>query len=127
MPVAIAIPIPSTLHMPVSATTVPSNAPFVATKPAPRKRDHPIEIQTRIELVKMAYAELHRGAVTSGITAVAFAIGMEMSGDHPVAAVWLWPIFIAIAAAYGVWLAAAFQRATIPEAEFGRWGLHCIV
>src|SRR5205809_359378 len=52
----------------LSATALPASfsaPPLASSSAAPRTREHPIEIKTRIELVKMAYRELRGGTLAS--------------------------------------------------------------
>ncbi|MDO8543443.1 MAG: ATP-binding protein [Opitutaceae bacterium] len=91
----------------------------------PHARDHPIEIHTRIELVRMAYRELTNGTLASAASAVAlaFVVGLKSPGVM----VWWWLGAMLVVAAYRLGLAAAFKQAQPSAEDFSRWGLNYVI
>lgn len=90
-----------------------------------RSREHPIEVATRVELVKIAFAELGSGTIASSGAALAFAIIMATHFLSPL--LWTWVFGMAALAAYRFWLAAKFNQATPSPEDCPRWALKLIV
>jgi two-component system, sensor histidine kinase len=90
----------------------------------PRSSDHPIEIQARTELVRIAYRELKSGTLASAVATGAFAaaIGTTLASVQ----LWLWLGFMAAITLYRLWLAAAFLRREPVIRNFSRWGFHYV-
>jgi signal transduction histidine kinase/CheY-like chemotaxis protein len=109
--------------MPESATTVPLSLEPAAT---PAGRDHPVQIKTRIELVKMGYRELPGGTLASGGVAIAFAVAVATEIQS--AALWWWLAIMLGISVYRLMLASAFRRAepSAPD-DYSRWGLRYII
>jgi signal transduction histidine kinase/CheY-like chemotaxis protein len=110
--------------MPAPVSTASAPPPDVIDV-APRPPDHAIEVQTRIELVRMAYRELPSGTLASTVIALAFTVAM--SGEFSGAVLWAWLAVILATFGYRFWLAAAYTRATPDAVESRRWGLRYIV
>ncbi len=111
------------------ATNTPAPAP-VLTGPEnaspPRTRDHPIEIKTRVELVRIAFRELKAGTIASLSAAVAFAI--TVTGEYGSSLkIWIWLGALAAIAAYRLWLGHRFAKANPSPEESARWALRYVV
>jgi signal transduction histidine kinase/ActR/RegA family two-component response regulator len=109
--------------MPASAPSIPvANAPEKSTNPpAPRTRENSIEIQTRGELVNMAFRELASGTIASAATAVAMSVAVSTETGSGI--VWWWLGAMLCVAAFRLWLARGYRRATPPAEESPRWAL----
>ena len=101
----------------------PSSEP---TAPA-GSRNHPVQIKTRIELVKMAYRELASGTLASAGVALAFSLAAATEVKSQT--LWWWLAAMLAVAAYRLGLAAAFRRAlpTTTPTESSQWGLRYVV
>ncbi len=114
--------------MSAPVSNAPAPAATAAPAPALRTRDHPIEIKTRIELVRMAFRELAGGTLASSATALAFALAVGASVDVSFVLLWVWLTVMLGIGGYRLWLTQAFVRAAPTEAaESARWGLRYIV
>ena len=102
----------------------PPASPTPVVPPAPRTREHPIEIQVRSELVRLAYGELTAVAGWIAFGAVPFAMALHVVAPSPV--VWIWLAFTLSGAGFRLWLAQTFQRAQPGPADTPRWGLHFV-
>lgn len=91
----------------------------------PRPRDHPVEVQTRIELVRMAYRELTTGTIASAAAATAFAMAASTESTDQV--IWWWLAIMLAISGGRIGLAGAFKRAQPTPEEFSRWGLHYVI
>ncbi len=105
-------------------------SPVPPTTPAPlahsvRPSTDPVEIKTRVELVRMAFTALKRGTVASISVALGFAIAASTITGSVL--VWWWLGFMALVAGYRLWLAAAFDRANPGPDESPRWALRFVV
>ena len=91
----------------------------------PRSRDHPIEVATRVELVKIAFAELGSGTIASSGAALAFAIVMATRFMSPW--LWAWLGVMAAIAVYRFVLSAKFNRANPSPDECSKWAFRLVV
>ena len=101
--------------------------PFVGAQPVARSREHPIEVQTRVELVRMAYRELMTGTLASLGTALAFAAAVFGSSLSSPGMIGGWFAVIGGIALCRFWLAHAYQAASPSAEESARWGLRYIM
>ncbi len=90
-----------------------------------RSREHPIQIATRVELVKAAYAELAGATISSTAAAVAFAF--LLSAEFTSRTLWVWIGAMLVLAALRFWLSAAFKRADGTADSHRRWGLRLVI
>src|SRR5256885_1975288 len=97
--------------MPVTASTAPTTLTPVATAPVPRTRAHPVEVQTRIELVKIAYRELGGGMVAAIVAAIGFAVALTVYESAKAVVLGSWITFMIAVGGYGLWLARTFRAA----------------
>ncbi len=104
---------------PVATAAVPVPLPPVAD--TPRGPEHPIEIRTRVELVKLAFGELFSGTCISATAAIAFAVVINNEARAPLLGWWLGYIGLSIASR--LWLSHAFKRVEVGDREQSRWGL----
>ncbi|HUR60610.1 MAG TPA: ATP-binding protein [Opitutaceae bacterium] len=108
--------------MPESATTVPLSIEPPAT---PAGRDHPVQIKTRIELVRMGYRELTGGTFASAAVAIAFAFAVAT--EIRSVGLWWWLACMLGVSVYRLTLASAFRRVDPPHEDYPRWGLRYII
>ncbi len=92
--------------------------------PAPRTREHPIEVKARGELLQMAYRELTAGTLASAGVAIAFVVGIRTEASA--VALWIWLGVTLACSAYGLWLSQSFRRARAAGESFAGWGLNYI-
>ncbi len=120
--------------MPAAAPTekppaAPAPAPTPkseATEPAsPTRSTHPVEVRTRVELVRMAFAELQSGALISGALAITFAITVCVV-NHPSVTIAIWSLLMLGAVGYRIWLAKAFLAANPGPDETPKWALRLV-
>lgn len=111
--------------MPAQEKPAPPSAEPAVVNPVPRTKDHPIEIQTRIELVRMAYRELNRGTLASLAAAIGFAVLLDAA--HPRPMVWGWLGAMVLVGAFRLGLSAAFKHAHPADNEFSAWGLRYVI
>ena len=109
-----------------------SNPPATAPKPPavtqdsrPRNREHPIEVKTRVELVRLAFREQQAGTIASLSAAVAFAV-VVTAEYGPLLRIWVWFGALAAIAAYRLWLGHAFARSTPTPEESAGWALRYV-
>ncbi len=113
------------MSVPVPTASPPAVTPRISPL---RSRDHPIEIQTRVELVRMAFRELAGGTLASTATAVAFAIAVGASLNISPLGISIWLALMVGVGGYRLWLAQAFFRANPTDAtESSHWGLRYVV
>lgn len=105
-----------------------ASPPPAGTLPEPnvseiRGRDHPIEIRTRIELVRIAYRELAVGTWISTFTAAAFTL--VVTTELVTSKLFWWLGYMALTIAWRFWLAHAFKSVASADAEGEQspWGL----
>lgn len=110
----------SILPVPPASASVKSSSPTAL----PRSRDHLIELQARIEWVKLAYRELKSATVASSSVAVAFAIALSTA--LPWDRLWVWLAFMFVVAGYRLVLARTFARAQRAPDESRRWAFHYV-
>ncbi len=79
----------------------------------------PVEIKTRVELVRLAFGELKRGTLVSISLAGAFALTAPTVAGAAI--VWWWLGFMALVTGYSLWLSAAFGRANPGPDETPGW------
>jgi two-component system, sensor histidine kinase len=114
------------MSAPVSLASTPVAPSLVPpAKPAVRTPDHPIEIRTRVELVRIAFSELtHATWVGMGFS-VALAAAVAVTTPALIAAgVWLAGMFAVFA--YRLWLVARFRRSEPAAAESPAWALRFV-
>ena len=105
--------------MPVPVPPATDSASPGPRPAAPATRDHSLEVETQIELVKMAYRELKAGTLASGGAAIAFTIAVCI--EMPSTGLWVWLGVMLVFAGVRFWLVAAFQRVQPHAADFPRW------
>lgn len=114
--------------MPAPSTAKAAPAP-VAPAPAPPVpvQDGPgvIQNKARVELVRMAFAELDRGIITSGALAIVFTIATLWITDTLV--VWGWLAVMLFATGYLLWLSRAFAKANPPPEQTPDWALRFVI
>ena len=114
--------------MSAPVTTASSSAvPFLTESPAASSRDHPIQVQTRVELVRMAYRELTGGTLASGGVALAFAVGLALGTSTSATMILSWTGVMIAISVYRLWLVRAFKRAAPTVEESSSWGLRYVV
>ena len=91
---------------------------------SPRSREHPIEVAARIELVRIAYAELGSGTLASTAAMLAFSIVMATRFLSPMLV--YWSLVMLGIAGYRFWLAGRFRRASPGPEDCATWGLRLI-
>src|SRR5689334_3430491 len=111
--------------MPDAVPIAPASVSSSPSQLAHRSRDHPIEAQARIELVRIAYRELKGGTFVSAGATIAFAVAISTKLASPL--LWAWLGCMLAFLGLRLWLAAAFNRKEPSPAEFPRWGLRYIV
>lgn len=94
---------------------------------ATRGRDHPIEIRTRVELVRIAYRELAVGTWISTGTAAAFAL--VVATEAPSRKLVWWLAYMALTIGWRFWLARVFKPVASENAEGEQspWGLRYVI
>jgi signal transduction histidine kinase len=102
--------------------TPPPPAPSART---PLARNDPVEVKTRVELVRMAFGALQSGTLLSATTAVVFAVAASISA-HSIL-VWWWLGFMLAVAGYRLWLSRAFVRANPSAEESPAWALRFVI
>ena len=90
-----------------------------------RSREHPVEIQTRVELVKMGYRELTGGTLASAGAAVAF--GLATATQYATPRLWWWLGAMVALSAARLWLSALFNKAHPSPDEYRTWGLWYVI
>jgi signal transduction histidine kinase/ActR/RegA family two-component response regulator len=113
--------------MPPSEPTKPAPALPEPDVTAPRGRDHPIEIRTRIELVRIAYSALGVGTWISLGTAAAFALVVWNSVPSMRLVGWLGYMLVTLG--WRFWLAHQFRSVAAGDAEGEQspWGLRYLI
>jgi signal transduction histidine kinase len=111
--------------MPETAQPATPTAPPPLPVNAADRRLHPVEIKTRVELVRMGFSELRSGTLASGTLSVLFAIAASLNGAATV--VWWWLVIVLGVAAYRLWLAEAFTRANPGPDESPQWALRFVL
>ena len=101
-------------------------APAPIANPAlgPRSREHPIEVAARVELVRLAFAELGSGTVAA--TGVALSFAIIMATRFMSSALWIWLAGMSAIIGYRFWLAASFKRTAPQTEDYPRWALRLI-
>jgi two-component system, sensor histidine kinase len=102
-------------------------APLVAAASVARTREHPIELQARVELVRIAYRELTSGTIAAGAVALIFAAALGVTSAASPAIIWIWGAVMAAVLAYQFRLSRAFPKAAPSEEESARWALRYIL
>jgi signal transduction histidine kinase len=105
--------------MPVPAPPAPDSAISPQPNSVPRSRDHLIDLQARIELVKLAYRELKSATLASAAVAVAFSVAVSLF--QPSSRLWIWLACMLVVAGYRLALARGFARAQRAADESRRW------
>jgi signal transduction histidine kinase/CheY-like chemotaxis protein len=101
--------------------SAPPPSGSVAVHPARRSRDHPIEVQTRIELVEIAFRQLQVGAwITLGGLIPLLVLVWKESPPGPMVA-WLAGMSVPIAATF--WLGHRYRTASPPPPGERGWAL----
>ena len=108
------------------AATPPEKPALTAVEPVPwavvpRAKTDPVEIKTRVELVRMAFRTLQSGTFASIGVAVIFA-GTVIATTGTLA-VMGWLAFMAASAGYRLWLARAFAAANPDSDQMPIWAL----
>lgn len=118
--------------MPAAAQPEKTAAPPPPPSPAAsleagssRTPTDPVEIKTRVELVRMAFRALPTGTIVSATVAVVFALAASTTSPTP--AVWWWLSFILALAGYRLWLARAFVRTNPGPDESPQWALRFVI
>lgn len=107
---------------PAAVAVAAANSPGTVITPEQRTA---IERKTRVELVRMAYAQLTLGTVSTAVATVAFAL--IVAGHPGTEFLPLWIGAVALPLAWRAWLARAFFRAPPAELEHPRWGLRYLL
>ncbi len=116
--------------MPVSETHARAPVPFGAAQL--RSPDDPIEIKTRVELVRLAYRELVVGTWTSTAAILIFALviitdpSSSPAGKTSMDVLWWWLGFASISIIWRFWLAQVFKRRAPSPNHSSRWGFYFI-
>jgi two-component system, sensor histidine kinase len=105
------------MSVPVSPVSDPAKTP--APSAAPRSSGDSVEVQSQVELVKMAFGELQPATLASGAVAIAFAIALSI--EITSAFLWPWLVAMLIASGYRLWLANAFRLASPPPDKITGW------
>lgn len=100
-------------------------APSNLGSPPARSRDHPIEVATRIELVKMAFVELAGGTVASTCAVIAFTLALATR--YATLRLWCWTGAMVAIALYRFWLASRFKQRNPPPAEYSQWAFRLVI
>jgi signal transduction histidine kinase/CheY-like chemotaxis protein len=107
-------------------------APVAATPPPPKPEalppqgsSDPVEIKTRVELVRMAFRELNRATFLSGGLAIAFAVAALIVSGSLI--IWPWIAFMLAATGYRVWLSRAFAAANPGPDKTPLWALRFVI
>jgi signal transduction histidine kinase/CheY-like chemotaxis protein len=113
--------------MPTSEPTKPAVTLPEPDVTAPRGRDHPIEIRTRIELVRIAFGELAIGTWISAGTAAAFTLAV--ASEVPTKRLYSWLAYMTVTIAWRFWLAHVFKSVASKDAEGEQspWGLRYVI
>ena len=122
------MPGPATPASPSSAPSpgpAASVSPLPTASPSPRPREHPIEVQTRAELVRIAFRELQSGTLASAGAAAAFAIALGAEyGTTTRILVWLGVMLVI--AAYRLWVGRAFRLAQPDATASPAWAFRYV-
>ena len=108
---------------PSATLPLPPPTPLLA-EPTRRPTD-PVEIRTRVELVRMGFRALTTGTLVSAAVAVVFAFAASITSSTPL--VWEWLGFMLALAGYRLWLARAFARTNPGPDAAPRWALRFVV
>ena len=111
--------------MPDSVPPVPAADNASPSRVVSRPRDHPIEVQARAELVRIAYQELRGGTLASAGATIAFAI--VLGTQMPSARLWAWLGYMLAVLGFRLLLADSFRRTQPPADALPRWGFRYIV
>jgi signal transduction histidine kinase len=113
--------------MPADAKPAPSAA-MPPAPPAPpfSKGADPVEVKTRVELVRMAFRELRGGIYASTGAAVVFAIAAAQTNSS-LTMVYVWLAFVLCLGAYRVWLDEGFRRANPGPDDTRKWALRFVI
>ncbi len=107
--------------MPAEAKPVPPAAPA----PPPSRRNDPVEIKTRVELVRMAFRELRSGTYASTGAAVVFAIAAAQTNSS-VTMICIWLSFSLCLGGYRIWLDDSFQSAKPSPEQTPKWAFRFV-
>jgi signal transduction histidine kinase len=112
--------------MPEASQIAPIPAPTSPDSTAARTPSHPVEIKTRVELVRMAFRALNSGTWVSIALAIVFAGAAAMT-DSLSAVVVGWLGFMLVVCGYRLWLSRAFTKADPGPENTPRWALRFLV
>src|SRR5688572_14484904 len=105
------------MSVPVSPVSDPAKIPTPSA--APRSASDSVEVQSQLELVKMAFGELQPATLASGAVAIAFAIALSL--EITSAFIWPWLVAMLLASGYRLWLANAFRLAAPTPDKIASW------
>ena len=106
----------------MSITSPPASATDASTtSPLPRRPNDSIEVQTRIELVEIAFRQLQAGTWISAVSVVVFALLVRNDVSSVTLAAWV--SFMALPIGWAFWLARRFQTLQTRPAVDRRWAL----